>query len=575
MLLLLALDLLREDKVERRVHAALHAVLRLELARGEELRFVLAVLDVPGLQPLQRFSGLRPGRREVADGILAVVSPGGCLAEDPLLRLRRHHPSRVLRCDELVHGELRLSHPRLLESLEQLLALVVRVVEEPLHVWVGVQQHVDVLAFQTAQLHVAAQRPQVLAPSHVSQHAPFAEIRSSLQDAHHVLPRAVQHLHLTAGDDEHVPADLSHLEDHLFVHERHQLHSHAELGDEYVVVEAPVAVDVEERHLVDDVTVLVHQQLAPEVIRHLHQDRLRVVRLRLLLAEVLEHVFKKLPREVVVADKRGHLVHLLRVSLLARVGVGHHVRHRRDHAGEDEAADDHAEARDDALDAGGGADVAVPHGGHRGKRPVYARDVPVPHFFSGRFVVAEVALEPGFQSAVLDLLILLLGAPLGYREVVEEAAEEVAEVEHEYHQLRDADEVHVLEQVVLVPLEQPHDLEQSQQLDQAEQAEEFEELEELPGAVVIRIRRAPVNLHGAPQRTLRRPQRQIHGQARQQIDREPRLEVILADELRMVDDDALFLLRLVAGAKVEEDVEPKVEVDGELDPVGWTLRGLL
>ena len=43
----------------------------------------------------------------------------------------------------------------------------------------------------------------------------------------------------------------------------------------------------------------------------------------------------------------------------------------------------------------------------------------------------------------------------------------------------------------------------------------------------------------------------------------------------MVDDDALFLLRLVAGAKVEEDVEPKVEVDGELDPVGWTLRGLL
>jgi hypothetical protein len=158
---------------------------------------------------------------------------------------------------------------------------------------------------------------------------------------------------------------------------------------------------------------------------------------------------------------------------------------------------------------------------------------------------------------------------------VEEAAEEVAEVEHEYHQLRDADEVHVLEQVVLVPLEQPHDLEQPQQLDQAEQAEEFEELEELPGAVVIRIRRAPVNLHGAPKRTLRRPQRQIHGQARQQIDREPRLEVILADELRMVDDDALFLLRLVAGAKVEEDVEPKVEVDGELDPVGWTLRGLL
>ena len=157
---------------------------------------------------------------------------------------------------------------------------------------------------------------------------------------------------------------------------------------------------------------------------------------------------------------------------------------------------------------------------------------------------------------------------------MEEAAEEVAEVEHEHHQLGHADDVDVLEQVVLVPFEQPHDLEQPQQLDQAEEAEELEELEELPGAVLL-ADVAPVNLHGTLQRTLRRPQRQIHGEARQQIDREPGLEVVRADQLRMVDDDALLLLSLVAGAKVEGDVEPKVKVDEELDPVGRTLRGLL
>ena len=187
-----------------------------------------------------------------------------------------------------------------------------------------------------------------------------------------------------------MPADLAHLINHLLVHEGHALHSHAQLGDEDMVVEAPVAVDVEERHLVDYVTVLVHQQLAPEVVRELHQDLLLIVRLRALLPEKSEHILQKLPRQVVVPDERGHLVHLLRVRLLARVRVGHHFRHRRDHSREDEPSDDHPEARDDSLHAGGGADISVPNRGHGGERPVYAGDVPVPHLPSRRMIVAEV-----------------------------------------------------------------------------------------------------------------------------------------------------------------------------------------
>ena len=77
---------------------------------------------------------------------------------------------------------------------------------------------------------------------------------------------------------------------------------------------------------------------------------------------------------------------------------------------------------------------------------------------------------------------------------MEAASEDVAHVKHDGHQPEDAQIVQVLEHVVLVSLEEAHDLKQPQELHETEQAEQLEQTQELPGAVTLAVLRGTSTL---------------------------------------------------------------------------------
>ena len=96
---------------------------------------------------------------------------------------------------------------------------------------------------------------------------------------------------------------------------------------------------------------------------------------------------------------------------------------------------------------------------------------------------SSALLEPRAQRAGVDLRQLVVRAPLVHGEVVEEASEQVADVQHHDDQLQHREEVQVLEQVVLVPLEQPRRGAAKRRSFISRNTQELEQTQELAGAV--------------------------------------------------------------------------------------------
>ena len=322
--------------------------------------------------------------------------------------------------------------------------------------------------------------------------------------------------------------------------ERYRRHSQANLGDELV------GHALEYGHS--------HQRVGVEVIEDVLSETRWQVRQHALLVELV-HVLPPVERD----DPLGHAV---RELVVLEVGYdvlqalvepfGRTVRvHRRQHVRHDPRAQhdahEHGKYRDHHRDLVIRRHVSVADAGDGLHRPVYR-------------------LQPPVAAVVIQVILVVhaVYAPHPVREQDDQAVDP-----------RDRDERVVVDELVLVPVQQPTDTEQPKQLDQPEDAQELEQLQRVrihAGVKPLR-RRAPARMERARQRTFQRPSHQIHRSARHRVDREPRLYVINRDWPRLGHQNTGRLQLLpVPSHKVREHVQYEVKVYEELPPERRAVR---
>ena len=230
--------------------------------------------------------------------------------------------------------------------------------------------------------------------------------------------------------------------------------------------------------------------------------------------------------------------------------------HRREHVRHDPATQHDAHKHGEYGDEHGNfvirRHVSVANAGDGLHRPVYR-------------------LQPPVAAVIIQVLLIVhaVDAPHPVRDKNDQPVD-----------ARDADERVVVDELVLVPMQQPRHAEQPQQLDQPEDAEELEQLQRIRihVRVVLLRRAAPVGFERTPQRTLQRPGHEIHGRARHRVDGEPSPEVIHRNGPRLRHQHAGRLQLLpVPGDEVEEHVRDEVKIHEKLPPergsVGWRVEG--
>ena len=305
----------------------------------------------------------------------------------------------------------------------------------------------------------------------------------------------------------------------------------------------------------DDATVHVKVDVGAYVAREL-RDHLAVARPRVLLDVLAEGVDAQAQRarHAPVVDEAPERERALHLDVLGAV-LGEERGHLADDEREHEASEEHHGAREQALGDGLGHDVPVPHRGERLHRPEQRGDVQLP----GAHVRAGVVLA---------------------REVVHRAVQArhpVAQQTKHDEQLGHAHLRVVHQRVLLVPLEDARRACDAQQLQQTQEREEVERGGGAAGEGLL-LARARVVRRDVPRalgEAFQASADVLHGDARQEVHREPRSKVVLTDPREVHHVHHLVVLLAVFPVRGEEPqakVDPEVQVHEKLQHVPAAVR---